>query len=302
MHYANLKQLAFCVIFFFSLFACGENKSTSPDPAEQPKTVETSEPASLPFQYKVTGDGPLTLVFVHGWCINQSYWSKQVAAFSEKYKVVTLDLPGFGTSSVSDHDWTIEQYGADVSALIQHLDLKNVVLIGHSMGGDIILETALQNDQVLALVGVDNFKFVGLEMDRQTQDEVADFIALLEANFSELAPAYAESSLFHASTDSTVRARVLHDFANTDSIAGIGSFKALFAYVGKEAEKLKQLQQPMFLLNSDAVETDTASLNNLEIDYQMIIVGTTGHYPMLEEPEAFNQKLAATLQKIEQGL
>ena len=39
-----------------------------------------------------------TLLFVHGWCINKEYWKEQSAYFCDNYKVVTLDLPGFGQS------------------------------------------------------------------------------------------------------------------------------------------------------------------------------------------------------------
>ena len=47
------------------------------------------------------GDGKFTLLFVHGWCIDQSYWSNQVAAFNSNYKIVTIDLPGFGKSGTN---------------------------------------------------------------------------------------------------------------------------------------------------------------------------------------------------------
>ena len=48
--------------------------------------------------YNQYGKADTTLLFVHGWCINKEYWKDQSKYFSDKYKVVTLDLPGFGRS------------------------------------------------------------------------------------------------------------------------------------------------------------------------------------------------------------
>jgi pimeloyl-ACP methyl ester carboxylesterase len=58
--------------------------------------------------YNQYGTGDTTLLFVHGWCINKEYWNDQSKYFSDKYKVVTLDLPGFGSSGKNRSEWTFE--------------------------------------------------------------------------------------------------------------------------------------------------------------------------------------------------
>ena len=152
-----------------TIFAC--LIATTLSCANVQETDESSAAEALPsavislgtnISYQTCGSGEITLLFVHGWCINQGYWSYQSDGFCSDYKIVTMDLPGFGNSGKDRNNWTIEQFGKDVSEVIEQLDLKQVVLIGHSMGGDIILETALNNDKVIALIGVDNFKEVGM--------------------------------------------------------------------------------------------------------------------------------------------
>ncbi|OEZ27396.1 alpha/beta fold hydrolase [Variovorax boronicumulans] len=76
------------------------------------------------------------LVFHHGWPLSADDWDAQLVFFlAQGYRVVAHDRRGHGRSSqVSDgHD--MDHYAADASAVVEHLDLKNAVHIGHSTGG-----------------------------------------------------------------------------------------------------------------------------------------------------------------------
>ncbi|HXH47870.1 MAG TPA: alpha/beta hydrolase [Terriglobia bacterium] len=85
--------------------------------------------------YKDWGKG-LPIVFHHGWPLSGDDWDAQMLYFLGKgYRVVAHDRRGHGRSSqVSDgHD--MDHYADDVAAVVEHLDLKNAVHIGHSTGG-----------------------------------------------------------------------------------------------------------------------------------------------------------------------
>ncbi|MDH4555405.1 alpha/beta hydrolase [Pseudomonas sp. BN417] len=76
------------------------------------------------------------IVFHHGWPLSGDDWDSQALFFvGLGYRVIAHDRRGHGRSSqVSDgHD--MDHYAADVAALVQHLDLRNTVHIGHSTGG-----------------------------------------------------------------------------------------------------------------------------------------------------------------------
>ena len=76
------------------------------------------------------------LVFHHGWPLSADDWDEQLLYFLGKgYRVVAHDRRGHGRSSqVSDgHD--MDHYAADASAVVEHLNLKNAIHIGHSTGG-----------------------------------------------------------------------------------------------------------------------------------------------------------------------
>ncbi len=76
------------------------------------------------------------IFFHHGWPLSADDWDNQLLFFlAQGFRVIASDRRGHGRSSqVSDgHD--MDHYAADVSAIVEHLDLKNVVHIGHSTGG-----------------------------------------------------------------------------------------------------------------------------------------------------------------------
>ena len=291
------------LLFSFVVISCN-NSPQNPEATNSNDASSTVSDTQIKndgvfINHKSYGDGQYTLLFVHGWCIDQTYWSNQVEALNTDYRVVTIDLPGFGESGINRETWNIETYGSDVHAVIDQLQLDNVILVGHSMGGDIVLEAALHNKKVIAVVGVDNFKQVGDEFTEEMEAEINAFMEMLKSNFSEIAPAYAESVLFHPSTDSLVKIRVMEDFKTNNPETAISSLEELFKYAYIEPERLSKLKQKLYLINSDATPTNTDGLANTGVAYEVMDINSTGHYPMIEKPKEFNSILKQVIQKIE---
>jgi non-heme chloroperoxidase len=76
------------------------------------------------------------LVFHHGWPLSADDWDAQLLYFLGKgYRVIAHDRRGHGRSSQVSGGHDMDHYAADASALVEHLDLKNAIHIGHSTGG-----------------------------------------------------------------------------------------------------------------------------------------------------------------------
>src|SRR5690606_38280884 len=104
-------------------------------------------------------NGNTTLFFIHGAFIDNTYWKSQIDHFSEKYRVIAMDLPGHGNSGSNRNNYNIEEFGKDAVALIDHLNLEKVILIGHSLGGDVALEVAVAlPEKIIGFIGVDTLK------------------------------------------------------------------------------------------------------------------------------------------------
>ena len=92
-----------------------------------------------------------------------------------------LTCPGFGKSKAERTNWTIEEYANDVTAFIDTMNLKNVVIIGHSMAGEIMLQTALTNNpKIVGIVGVDNFKIIDVSFTPEQMKQMTDFFPMLK--------------------------------------------------------------------------------------------------------------------------
>ena len=84
------------------------------------------------------GEGP-PILFVHGWMGNHRSWDRQFHALQGRYRCVALDLRGMGQSEKGDWAYTFEEFGSDVRHLIKSLALKDVTLVGRSMGVSVSL-------------------------------------------------------------------------------------------------------------------------------------------------------------------
>lgn len=85
--------------------------------------------------YKDWGTGPV-VVFSHGYPLSSDAWEDQMLFLSQRgYRVVAHDRRGFGRSSQPGHGYDYDTFADDLAALIEALDLKDVTLVGHSMGG-----------------------------------------------------------------------------------------------------------------------------------------------------------------------
>lgn len=101
-------------------------------------------------------NGTPTLLFIHGLGSYLPAWKKNIAQLGKYFHCIALDLPGYGKSSKSlKYSGKMSFFAQVIHDFIDHLQLKNVVLVGHSMGGQIALTTALKyphNIQKLVLI------------------------------------------------------------------------------------------------------------------------------------------------------
>ncbi|MEM8582873.1 MAG: alpha/beta hydrolase [Bacteroidota bacterium] len=104
-----------------------------------------------------------TLLFIHGLGSNLQAWRKNIAELSETYRCVALDLPGYGKSSLGDYPFTMTFFADAVRRFSEQLELENITLIGHSMGGQVAMHTVLKGDLeltgmvLLAPAGIETF-------------------------------------------------------------------------------------------------------------------------------------------------
>ncbi|HEY3557576.1 MAG TPA: alpha/beta hydrolase [Kribbella sp.] len=108
--------------------------------------------AGIPLQLTDTGVGE-PLLLVHGWGGDSRAWS---GLHFPGHRVITVDLRGHGRSPVLRHGYRPADYARDVAGVVERLQLGPVVAVGHSMGGQIVVQLALEYPELVrAVVAVD---------------------------------------------------------------------------------------------------------------------------------------------------
>lgn len=126
--------------------------------------------------YTESGQG-LAVVLVHGFCENKHIWRNFVPVLSEKYRVICVDLPGFGDNPALERPVTIGDLSEYIYYLLQHLGIDQSVLIGHSLGGYVSLAFAEKFPQRLLGLGLfHSTAYADTQEKKQARNKTIDFI------------------------------------------------------------------------------------------------------------------------------
>ena len=256
---------------------------------------ETLSADNIIISYNVEGNGKPALVFVHGWCCDKSYWKHQVPYFAEKYKVITIDLAGHGKSGLGRKTWSVEAFGNDVVAVLEQLNINQAILIGHSMGGPVIVEAARQTPKrIIGLVGVDTYNNIE---ETYSQEQIEEFISPFMTNFVETTRNFVRG-MFTPDADSLIVEQIANDMSSAPPKVGIGAMQELASY--DIIKTLKDVQISIVCINSDKWPTNVEAGQRHVISFELKLMPGIGHFVMIEEPDKFNKFLNETLNELSQ--
>lgn len=106
-----------------------------------PAKKALSNPA---ISYIDAGKGPRTLVLVHGLASNAGFWRYNIPVLSKQYRVIAVDLPGYGKSQKDAYPYNMSFYADQIKRLTDELGIDKFIYVGHSMGGQIGITFALR--------------------------------------------------------------------------------------------------------------------------------------------------------------
>lgn len=256
-------------------------------PAKAP-TVPSAD--GVPIAYEVRGQGSPAVVLVHGWSCDRGYWKEQVDYLAPQYQVVVLDLAGHGESGLGRKEYTVAAFGADVAAVVDSLQLKNVVLVGHSMGADVVVEAAkLLPGRVAGLVWIDEYNSLDTWM---SPADIDAFVGKFRKDFRGTTDAFVRR-LFAPNTDPKVVDRIAKDMASAPPAVAVNAMYNLFTNAHNIPAALDQLKLPVVTLNSDMKPTDHESMARHGV--KAFVMPDSGHFPMFEDPPRFNRSLDSVI-------
>jgi pimeloyl-ACP methyl ester carboxylesterase len=176
-----------------------------------------------------------------------------------------------------------------VAAVVEKLDLQNVVLIGHGMGGPVILETAkLIPDRAIGLVGADSFN--DLYMKGLEEENIPLALMPYKENYQEQIREHVRLHWFAPKSDHGLMSEIILDMIKTPKEAALGSLEELLRYDATESLKQVQLDMRVVQTNHMDVSYDVVQTHAKSIWVEYL--DGLGHFIMLEDSQAFNRHLA----------
>lgn len=233
------------------------------------------------------GSGTTAVVFVHGWSLNTQSWDDQIEFLKNKYRVIVPDLPGFGNSGNNRENWTMQQYGKDIANLCEYLNLKNFYLVGWSMGGPVVLETAknLENN-VQGIVLVDILQTLDINIDSISMVNFWERNSMNYKNYDYWIAYY--------NNDTVLANRYIKTMPIDDKMPDRWKdiVSSTFQWMNTDVKKtISELDIPIRAINSDAQETNTVEWNEYYHDYDVKIIENSGHFLVWQYPQKFNEIL-----------
>ena len=254
----------------------------------------TTAKDGVQIHFESGGSGPPALVFIHGWNCDRSYWSAQLSVFAATHHVVAVDLAGHGDSGVNRENWSMANFGADVAAVADALQLEDIILVGHSMGGPVALEAAkLLKGRIKMIIGADTLSDVSL---RYTDEQLAGMLAAMGADFSSTVEGLVRGSFFLPTSDPALIDQIASDMSAAPPAAGIGAGEGLARWFNVDVEQtLADIDVPIRLINSDYRPTNIGAGQALTTPFEAVLMSGVGHFVMQEDPAQFNVIMAELL-------
>jgi pimeloyl-ACP methyl ester carboxylesterase len=254
-----------------------------------------------PVNYVDLGAGELEpIVFVHGLGGQWQNWLENLPRAAQERRVVALDLPGFGRSPMPRERITISGYGRCVDALCERLGLGRVDIVGNSMGGYIAAEVAIQfRERIDQLILVSAAGISSADVAHRpilTAGRMATAVATYgAAQHRQVASRRKWRHLalaLVARHPSLLRADLAYEgfFKGTGKPGFNDALRACLEYDFRD--RLPEIRRPTLIVwgENDSIipVKDAHEFERLITDSRKVVMKDTGHIPMAERPEAFN--------------
>ncbi len=253
---------------------------------------------------QVIGDHPTTLILAHGFGTDQTAWRHQQAVLAHHYRLVLFDHVGAGSAdpaAYSPHRYrSLHSYAADLLEVLETLDVKQCVYVGHSMSGMIGLLAALQAPELF-----ERMVFIGAsphylnEPDYHggfSQSDLDALYAAMSANYQSWVSGFAGLAM-----DNPERQELSAEFAR--SLAAIrpdiAQTVARVLFQSDHRADLAQLTTPTLVVATQydmAVPISVSEYLAAQLPKaKLAIVNGRGHFPHMSAPDAVNAAICSFL-------
>jgi pimeloyl-ACP methyl ester carboxylesterase len=253
----------------------------------------------IKFHYTRTGYNKPLIVAVHGITDNGLCWSKVANRLNDRYDFLMLDARGHGLSDAPTWGYNLDTYMEDLAGVIEKLDIKNPILLGHSLGAVTVAMLASSYPRIARAIILEDP--VGLEhrdsktdsnVIKERRSEIVERKQMTQEQLVQLC-----STQVHPNWPDS---RDMIPWAQA-KLQVSPEVAALFGQIGGLADYFSDIKCPVLILKADAEPEQRASQQELFkkiTDYRLIYVPGAGHNIRREQFEVYIQHIEQFLSKI----
>ncbi|GIZ11432.1 alpha/beta fold hydrolase [Pseudomonas sp. NCCP-436] len=249
--------------------------------------------------YQEQGQGE-PLLLLHGLGSSIRDWEYQIPVFSHHYRVIALDVRGHGHSDKPRGAYRIATFAADAAALIKHLQLPPVHLLGISMGGMIAFQLAVDHPELLRSLSVVNSAPEVRARKLREHLEISRRRILARVMSLETLARALGKLLFPHPEQAELRRKVEQRWPQNDKRAYLASLDAIIGW--SVQEHLQRITCPTLVISADRdytpVERKREYVTRLP-NARLLVIENSRHATPLDQPERFNSALLAFLGGLE---
>jgi pimeloyl-ACP methyl ester carboxylesterase len=248
----------------------------------------------LRIHYLEKGEGT-PLVLIHGYTSSTYTWKDQFAELAKQYRVIAVDLKGFGFSDKPDGDYSRRAQGEVVARLLDKLNIERAWLVGNSMGGETALNVAADHpEKVLGLVLIDS---AGVKVQGRTSlapwylqlPVVGRLLTALALTSDRLVRAGLEKSFYDDSKITDERVSAYYQPLRTlGGQLSATRARAQFELFPVE-DKIPLIKAPTLIIwgaEDELIPLEAGrKLNELITGSKLVVFDKCGHVPQEEMPE-----------------
>ncbi|NSW93297.1 MAG: alpha/beta hydrolase [Bacteroidales bacterium] len=238
--------------------------------------------------YSDTGSGR-AVVLLHGYLESSDIWRDFAGLLSERYRVISVDLPGHGRSNVYGDIHTMEFMATGIRQLLLSLDIKNPVLVGHSMGGYVALAFAeLYHNEISGYCLFHSHPFADTPETRGKREREINFVRMGKKYLmypTNISMMYASSNL-EKLKEAVERSKTIASSISDEGIIAV--LKGMMARPSRLHIMEEGLIPCLWILgrhdnyiNCDAIQSKV----RLPANARLVILENSGHLGFIEEPQ-----------------
>ena len=241
------------------------------------------ELCGLKVHYEISGEGR-EILLLHGWGANINTYASITKQLSNNFKVIALDFPGFGESQEPQSVWGTAEYAGLVKELLDKLNIRRPILIGHSFGGRVIIyltgKLKVQASKIILMGSV------GIKPKRSLQYYYKVYTYKLVKKAATL--------LLPSTKAEEIIAKARSKHGSTDYKNAPGIMRSILVKTVNEDMRqcMPDMKAPTLLIwgenDTDTPVSDGKQMEKLIPDAGLVVLKNAGHFSFLDKAYEFN--------------